>query len=134
MSFATVTRDIEARIVANWATTVIDINDNADFTPPGHDTPYVKLRIMNEDTQRKNIGNPGLHRTPGMIAVYVFTPLNTGTRLGQEYAETIGAIFRDLQFNGITCREASVKDVGEYEGRWQTNVLIPFYWDAYHSA
>lgn len=134
MSFATVTRDIEARLAANWATTVIDMNENADFTPPGYDTPYVKLRILNESTERKNIGNPGLHRTMGTIAVNVFTPKNTGTRTGQGYAETIGALFRDQQFNGITCREAHVTDIGEYEGRWQTNVLIPFYWDALHSV
>lgn len=134
MSFGTVTRDIEARLVANWATTVIDINTNAPFDPPGYDVAYVKLRILNEDTKRKNIGNPGIHRTRGTIAVQVFTPVNTGTRTGQDYAETIGAIFRDQQFNGITCREAHVTDHGEYEGRWQTNVLVPFYWDARHSV
>ena len=134
MSFSTVTRDIESRLVSNWATTVIDINTNADFTPPPYDTAYVKLRLFNEQTQRKNVGNPGLHRTMGTIIVQVFTPKNTGTRTGQEYAETIGAIFRDQQFSGITCREAHVEDVGEYEGRWQTNVIIPFYWDALHSV
>lgn len=134
MSFSTVTRDIEARLVANWSTTAIDINENTDFDPPAYDVPYVKLRILEESTRRVNIGNPAVHRSVGTIAVQVFTPTNTGTRTGQGHAETIGAIFHDQQFNGITCREALVTDFGEYEGRWQTNVLIPFYWDGRHSV
>lgn len=134
MSFSTVTRDIELRLAANWSTTVIDVNENADFTPPAYDTPYVKLRIMDESTNRVNIGNPGVHRSRGTIIVQVLTPLNTGTRTGEQYAEDIGAIFHDQQFNGITCREATDKDAGEYEGRWLTNVIVPFYWDAFHSV
>lgn len=129
MSFLTVTRDIELRLNANWATTVIDINENVDFTPPNYDTPYVKLRIFGKATERKNVGNPSVHRRLGVISVEVFTPLNTGTRLGQEYAETIGAIFRDQTFNGITCREAAVKATGEHEGRWATVVAMKFKYD-----
>jgi hypothetical protein len=134
MSFSTVVRDIEARLIANWATTVIDINPNADFKPPAYDTAWIKLRIFNEKTDRTNVGNPGCHRTIGTIIIQIFTPLNSGTRTAIGYGDTLAEIFRDQQFNGITCREAHVEDVGEMDGRWQTNLIVPFYWDARHTV
>lgn len=134
MSYATVERDIEQRLTDNWATTVIDINPNVDFTPPAHETSWIKLRIMNEDVNRKNIGNPGVHRVDGTIVINIYTALNEGSRTGMAHGDTLAALFRDKQFNGITCREATVKAAGQFEGRWQTNVLIPFYWDGYYTA
>jgi hypothetical protein len=134
MSFSTVIRDIEARLVANWATTVIDINPNVDFETPAHDDAYIKLRVFNESTNRVNVGQPGIHRTRGTIIVQVFTPLNSGTRLAMTHGDTIAEIFRDVQFSGITCREAHIEDIGEFEGRWQTNIVVPFFWDGRHTV
>jgi len=133
MSFSTVQRDIEARLVANWATTPIDINVNVNFTPPDYLTDWVKLRVFNERTDRVNVGMPGYHRTRGTIIVQIFTDLNSGTRKALSYGDLIADIFRDKQFNGITCREAHIEEIGAYEGRWQTNVVVPFFWDGRYS-
>lgn len=134
MSFATVIRDIEARLVANWATTPIDINVNADFVIPDYETAWIKLRVFNESTSRINVGNPGHHRTRGTIIVQMFTPLNSGTRTSMAYGDTLAEIWRDKQFNGITCQSVHVEEIGEFAGRWQTNLVVPFYWDAIHST
>jgi hypothetical protein len=130
MSFSTVQRDIELRLQANWATTTIDINPNVDFTQPEHDTAFIRLRVMNEPSRRVNIGQPACVRNFGMIAINIFVPLNTGNRTGLSYGDTLAELFREVQFNGITTRQPTVSDVGEYEGRYQVNMLVPFYWDS----
>lgn len=127
MSFSTARRDIEKRLDANWATTPVAF-ENVKFNPP-NDSPWVKLRIFENSVNRINIGSPGFHRAQGTIIVEIYTLLGTGSNTGRSYADTIAAIFRDAQFNGITCREASVEIAGEINGWWQTNVSIPFFWD-----
>jgi len=134
MSFSTVQRDIEARLVANWGTTRIDINPNVDFPVPSEQESFIKLRVFNESTNRVNVGMPGYHRTRGTIIIQIFTPLNSGNRTALSYGDTLGDLFRDKQFNGITCREAHVEDIGEFNGRWQTNLVVPFYWDGKYTA
>lgn len=129
MSYATVERDIEKRLITNWATTVIDINENVEFNPPADGSDWIKLRIVDETTDRVNIGNPGVHRAQGRIELEIYTGVNTGTRTGKTYAATLASLFRDAQFNGITCREASVNTIGERDGRWITLVSVPFFWD-----
>ncbi len=133
MSFATVSRDIQQRLVDNWASTEIDIDENVPFNPT-NETEWIKLRIFDESTQRINIGMPGIHRNNGTIIVEIYTPLNRGTRTGRAYADSIADIFRDKQFNGITCRSASISVPGEKEGWWMTVVSVPFYWDGTYSA
>lgn len=129
MSYATVERDIEQRLLDNWATTRIDVNPNVKFTPPGEQEDYIKLRIAHAEADRVNVGSPGCHRMSGTIIIQIFTVKGEGTRRGTGYGDTLASLFRDVTFNGITCREALVNDIGEFEGRWQTNLMIPFYWD-----
>ena len=131
MSFATARRDIEKRLSDNWATTKIG-HDNVDFTPPNDDY-WVKLRIFEDTANRMNIGTPGVHRVSGTIVVEINGPLNQGTQIIRGYADTIAAIFRDAQFNGITCREAVPANVGEVNGWYRYNVSIAFYYDGRYS-
>ena len=133
MSFATARRDIEGRLTANWATTSIAY-DNVPFKTPSDSTSWVRLRIFEENVTRLNIGNPGTHRVSGLIVVEIFVPQGRGTQTVRGYADTIAAVFRDQQFSGITCREATPRSVGEYEGWWQYNVSVPFYWDGVYSV
>lgn len=128
MSFATAARDIEQRLKDNWATTVIDLNPDVRFKPPADDA-WIKLRVFNESSTRINIGRPGIHRANGSVAIEIYTPLGEGTRRGLGYGDTLAALFRDVQFNGLTFREANVEPVGEFEQWWQTTMFTTFYWD-----
>ena len=132
MSFATARRDIEKRLTDNWITTAIAY-ENVPFKPVAG-TPWVKLRILENTVNRINVGNPGIHRATGLIAVEIYTKLNEGSNTGRGYADTIAAIFRDQQFGGITCREANVTIPGEFDGWWQTNVTIGFFWDGRYTV
>lgn len=129
MSFATAERDIEQRLIDNWPTTPIDINPNVDFTPPAADIVWVKLRVEDREVNRVNIGLTNIHRAEGAITLSLFSPLGNGTRGTLGYADALAKIYRDQQFNGITCKGALVEFYGEYEGRWRTDVSVPFYWD-----
>jgi len=133
MSFATARRDIELRLRDNWATTTIAY-DNVAFETPAGDTAWVAVRVFEDTSARITIGNPGVHRQSGLIAIYIYVPQNTGTQVARGYADDIAAIFRDKQFNGITCREASVTNVGDFEQWYQVNVTIPFYWDGTYTT
>lgn len=132
MSFATARRDIEKRLDSNWALTQIAY-DNVPFTPP-KDQSWVSLRIFEDDVRRVNIGNPGVHRVSGTISISLYAPENTGTKEIRENADLLADIFRDKQFNGITCREASLS-TGILKDGWYMMILsIPFYWDGVYSA
>jgi len=132
MSFSTARRDIEQRLTDNWATTVIAY-DNVDFDPPPNQY-WVRLRIFEDTANRINIGTPGVHRIAGSIIVELFGPLNQGTQTIRSYADTISEIFRDQQFNGITCREAIPTNVGETGGWYKYDVSIPFFYDGRYST
>jgi len=127
MSFETARRDIEGRFDTNWVTTVKAF-DNVDFKPP-EGAAWTRIKIFEEDTQRINIGTPGVHRVSGMIVVEIFVPKGTGTATARDYAGQIATIFRDAQFNGVLCREAVPRNVGDYKGWYQFNVVTRFQWD-----
>lgn len=133
MSFATTRRDIEQRFVDNWATTIISF-DNVPFNKPENDTEWVYFRIFENPSQRITLSRRSVHRATGLIAVQIYVAKNTGTQLARSYADTIAAIFRDQQFNGVTCQEASVTNVGDFENWYQVNVTIPYYVDAVYSV
>jgi len=128
MSIATARRDIELRMEANWATTRIAMA-NMPFTKPASGESWVKIRVFEDRATRTNIGRDAVHRYSGTIAVEIYVPQKTGTGTIRGYADTIAEIFRDQQFNGITCEEARVVPVGDFEGWYQMNVTVPFYWD-----
>lgn len=128
MSFATARRDIEGRFMDNWATTRIKY-DNINFKPPRGDEYWVQCKIFEDNTNRINIGTPGIHRVSGTIIIELYAPLNDGTQTIRSYADDVAAIFRDAQFNGVQCREAVPTNIGESDGWYQYMVSVPFFYD-----
>lgn len=127
MSFDTVRRDIEKRVVDNWATTRVAF-DNVEFTPKdGED--WIRVQIFDGTANRINIGRVGVHRHPGLLTLQLFVPGKTGTKVLRGYGDTLSTLFRDVQFNGITCRTPSFSYVGESDGWAQANITVPYYWD-----
>lgn len=127
MSLATARRDIEKRLSDNWATTPIAF-DNVYYEPV-KGTPWIQLSIQEGDAFRVNIGTPGVHRQTGIILIQIFTDTKSGTHIIRQYADTLSELFRDVQFNGITCREVDPVAVGFVEGWYQYNLNIPYYYD-----
>lgn len=141
MSFDTARRDIEKRLDANWATTRVAY-ENIRFDTPRTDEPWVQCRIFEDTSNRINVGQPGCHRTSGLIVLSVYVPKNTGTNLARDYASQLAEIFRGRQFNGITCWEATPTNHGiarpplaqEGTSWYQFDVAIRFFWDGYYAT
>jgi hypothetical protein len=127
MSFNTARRDIEKRLEANWATTPIAW-ENVAFSPP-KEGDWIHLTIFEERVDRKTVNQPATHRVFGNISIDINTPINVGTATARTHGANIATIFRDQQFNGITCREATLSNGGDVQGTFRMTLSIPFYWD-----
>jgi len=108
---------------------------NLEFEPPALDqgnAEWVRFNIIdNDDGQQITIGS-GLNvcRFTGVIIIQVFTSLNIGNLPALTRANEIAAIFNKWCGTNITCKVASVKEIGDDKnGRYQVNCLIPFHRD-----
>lgn len=133
MSFETTRRDIAARLEAGWITTRVSY-PNQKFNEPTVNESWVKLRIFEDGTQRINIGKNGVHRQNGTIALEIYTPQDTGEKPMRDIADPLAVLFRDVQFNGITCRESQLAIVGDNRGWYQANLSIGFFVDAVYTV
>jgi hypothetical protein len=137
---------IRARLAANWATTPITYQNepprgqNDDPPAPwpprdgdGFPLSWVNLEIAGTGSRIVGQGTPGNHvwRYDGIIYVHVFTPINTGIELGDQYAVAIGEIFRAAKFYDTTpgfCVRSlapSIDDAesGDDNGNWSRTTM-----------
>jgi len=128
MTFEAETIAIESRFYNNWGAATPVKYDNVDFTPPAGGA-FVELQVHNGDALAVSTGADITYRSPGIISINIYLPLNTGSNTGKEYADTIAAIFRGQQFSGISCQAASITRLGELDGKFVYNVSIPFFRD-----
>lgn len=99
---------IRDRLAANWTTTPIAYQ-NETFTAPtdpnsGNPSPWVFLEVIGNGSELRAVGagatQEWIYR--GHILVHVFVPINDGAATAQQYAATIGEIFRAAQFYDAT--------------------------------
>lgn len=128
---------IVSRFDANWSTTE-KVYDADDYKPAAG-TNWVALQVNFQDALQTSLnGNNPKHRLIGVIEIYICTPSNQGIGQGLEYADSIAAIFRNKQFDGITCHSPTV-DQGrqvKYETGvfWVTPVLCGFEYEAHFAV
>jgi len=127
MSFATAQISIESRFAAAFSGCPVKY-ENVDFVSQDGET-YCELEVIDVSTQRANVGSPALERNWGIIRASIFTPRNIGTATGRALADAAAGIFRDVQFDGITCLSPAVRNIGEVEGWWLTSMTAEFYRD-----
>ena len=127
MSYTAQNSAMRSRFATNWTTTAIKY-DNADLTPPAN-TAFVVFEIHDADETPISMGNAILYRNYGIISINVHVPLNTGTKILDQYCDAIALIFRGQQFSGINCRGARKTRLGEIDGRFVANVSIEFHRD-----
>jgi len=127
MSFTTARRVIERRLQVNWDLTPIAW-ENVAFSPP-KEVSWLSMRIEENRTDRITVNTPATHRTYGTIFIDINTPINTGTTAARDYADQLAIIYRDSQFDGITCLAASLSNGAQENGWFRVTMRIPFYWD-----
>ena len=133
MSYDTQRNAIQTRFKTQWQAsypTIPIVYDNlrAEKAPDG----YVALSILNGASTLRGMGAQRLFRYPGVISVDVFIPAEKGTKLLDQYADTIEGIFRAVSFNGILCRSVDRRDLGKQDNFWRVNVSFPFTRDELH--
>jgi len=126
MSFASERTSIESRPNANWTTTTIDW-ENVDFNTPNN-ASWVRLSILNGESGYRAMESKKIHL--GIIAVQLFTPINTGTAIARGYVDTLAAIFDDQSFDDVVCGVASIANIGTSDIWHQINITIPYRRDA----
>jgi hypothetical protein len=136
---------IRSRLEAGWTTTRITYQNErpAEPWPPKTGnvlTPWVNLEINHLGSQIWTFGTDGNRgwRYDGMVHVHVFTPINSGVELAQQYAVTIGELFRAAKFyddgNGNFVRTLAPQvdggDSGSDDGNWfRVTMTVDFtYW------
>jgi len=127
MSYTAQNSAIRSRFNTNWTATTVKY-DNADFTPPSN-AAFVVLEIHNVDEMPVSIGNGVLYRSLGIISINIYVPLNTGTKILNQYCDAAALIFRGQQFSGVTCRGAKITRLGEIDGRFVANISMEFFRD-----
>lgn len=97
---------IRARLEANWTTTPIAFQNEAPPEPwppvadDGSTRPWVFLEVIGTLSEVHAFGATGgkVWRYLGLIHVHVIVPLGVGAPLAQQYAVSIGEIFRGAKF------------------------------------
>ena len=117
---------IESRFTTQWASATNIAYDNVDYTPTP-DQAFVTLRILPDGSVQASLGDSPLFRHPGIIIVGVFVSQGQGTKIARDFADTAMAIFRSAPvFSGILCRAPYMEVIGEKEGWYQIDVIVPF--------
>lgn len=132
MSLTTTITDLNAYFSSQWgATTPIAYDNvafNADLNPE-----FVAFSISFGAQNQASIGAPNhnIYRQRGIVSVRIFTPLDRGAKRGMQLADQVSALFRTKNISGITFKSPSTTVVGQFDGVFQVNVAISFYYDEF---
>jgi len=126
MSFNTIRKDVEEYLAANWATTGIQYANTKFTTPPSE---FVRVNVILGDTTQMSMGASQDHRTLLLITLGIFVKVNTGTGTSLGYADTLGALFTNKTIGVVNTRVASVNIIGENNGFFQINLVVPAWSD-----
>jgi hypothetical protein len=107
---------------------------NETFNKPSPATIWARFNILEGDEQQIDIGAPSkIFRHSGILTVQVFAPLNNGAVSAIKVADAIADTFRNWCGVTVTCRNASVRSIGNDGFGWyQINITIPFHSDSIH--
>lgn len=135
-AFSEATSYIRKRFDDNFnVTNVYKVFENNSFEPPTDGKKsFVYLEVLPGNSFQQSLGSTTLrkYRHIGLIQVHIFTPVNTGTGKAMEYADSIAAIFRGVEFNGVICRDVSIGqgEKSDDDGNWwRTTISITFQYD-----
>ena len=117
---------IEAKFTTGWAGATPIAYENVKYTPVAG-TAFVSLDIVPAGSNQITLGDSPLYRHGGAISIGIYTPKWQGTKIAKDYADAAAAIFRNANaFSGILCRAPYMDVVGEKDGWYKINVIVPF--------
>lgn len=135
MSFNDERRAIQSRMNANFTALPVRY-ENQPFVRPDA-TPWVDFQVLRGEGRRASIGiTRPLHRYAGVIQATIHVKEDSGTGTTDAHADTIEAIFRDVQFSAgnsgtITCRTPTAVSLGVDDGWHRTVVSVAYHRDRF---
>lgn len=118
---------IETRLRNQWADQNVELRyeNEARKIPIGE---HVRLHVRSfRAIETGYSGGKVLYRRPGMIVAQCFVEAKTGTQRARVIADAVIDIYEGQEFEGITCNESEVVEVGDDgNGFWQVNAKIYF--------
>jgi hypothetical protein len=92
---------------------------------------FIRVNIFRGDAPQKTMGGPtgNTFRQLGVIVIQIFVPSDNGTKDANDIASELCTIFRNKQFDGVTCYSPGINDIGDVEGWYQINVNCDFHYD-----
>lgn len=107
---------------------------NEEFTRPAPAAIWGRFTIIKGETVQMDIGAPiKTFRTPGILIIQLFAPLDAGSIGILNEGDSVASLFRNWCGQTIRCRAATVEEIGNDNLGWyQVNVTIPFHTDELH--
>lgn len=100
-------------------------HENAPFTEPDS-SPWALLTILPGESDIAELGPIKTYRTPGVVMVRIFVPLESGDSEARRLADVVVTNFRSVRDRGVLFRTPRAGS-GEAQGPWWTvNVEVPF--------
>ena len=130
MSLASTITTLNAHFASGWGSTTPVAYDNVAFDVDLH-PEFVSFSVSFGSQEQKSTGSPGhnFYRQKGIVSVRIFTPLDRGAKRGMQLADQISALFRTKTISGITFKSPSTTVVGQFDGSYQVNIAISFFYD-----
>lgn len=125
--FRDVQKAIETKFVAEWPAASSNVKHTFRGMPDLDETEWVRIHVLEGQTDRASIGRNYFARTPGVITVEIFTEPNKGEGRSRVLGDLVGAIFRSKVIDGdnlcqVTTQEPSYKSRGD-EGTYYAAVV-----------
>jgi hypothetical protein len=129
VSFAATQIAIEGRFVTEVSTpqSLSVEYENTTFTPPS-DTVWARVTVREGESFPADFGSSSIRRrTPGVLFVNLFAPLNKGTKDVIVLADVVADKFSHADIgSGLMFQTASIQRLGRVENEFQVNVTCPF--------
>ena len=138
MSFATEGQAIRSRIATQWGSTTDIAWPNGAYIPT-LGSAWIRVTIRNGESMQPYLGPGSKRRSAGVVLVEVFVPSDRFDSAVRALVDSVAAMFRNAQHDGITYREPSAREAagqiraegaaGQEEPWYRWIVEIPYYRD-----
>lgn len=109
-----------------------EANSDLEERDPDVEGAFVVLEFPAGDASQMTLGAPAQNwwQENSVFSMHIFYPHGTDAGQARGYADTLAAVFRGQQFDGVNCRAPSPPNPGEsMKGAWQAlTVTTPYYY------
>jgi len=125
MSFLTAKIELEQYFAANYSGTPVEY-ENAPLSDFSNLTEWVRFITTSASASQMSFGLVA-YRYTGVIAAQIFIKPDIGSRRAYEISDLISNVFKSKVIGSYVFKVPEAIVVGESEGWYQVNLIIPFW-------